>query len=294
MPTKEVGIFRLIDWPEGQDERITKTIEAIDFPWERVESVIADDPDGKCLVNWDSEIQQNSTGLFYNTYEIVLGTRYGEAFYTRGNPFDFSHEVGHLIDQALLTNAKRQKLLDLMHASPGPFDSKELNGEPHPYAHVHVDPDTWRGQDKYAHKPYEAFCDLFVATFAPGIWDGTALDDIPKKWPRFTHWTENLSKVREIVLAEDEAVTPEPTPTPTPSVGSSHPGFDIWGHLIFESYKEARGPDYDPMIKDLNGFTHWMVRIGHRDTAKEKIFEVNLCRYLLAVETKKPLKGYEV
>lgn len=197
--------FRLVDPPEGQAQIIEAAIAAIDYPWHLLADAVAADRDKAVLVEWD-DTGQGTSGLFYgSTLRIVLGTR---AYHLGAEVgFVFAHEVGHLVDKATLTEAKRAELSALMH--PG-VTIGHFNHD-HPDA-GHVS-ETWVDTgNHYPSRLNEAFADLFVAAFAPQLWQG--------HYPRFVHWTDDLAAVRRITLG-DAAVTATSQPEPEPH---THPG----------------------------------------------------------------------
>lgn len=204
-----VGPFLLVDPPDGQVADIRRILEHIDYPWRRVLPATWADPDGAVRVLWDPAMQQGSTGLFYgHRYDIVLGTRY--AGWQRGAPFVFAHEVGHMVDRATFDGETCAAITELLHQSPETYrrDDDRLNGEPYPYAHTAEHNEHWSRRDKhYFLMLNEAYADLFVRTFAPAIWDGTAFPDRHgPRYPRFTHWTDDLDAVRRLTLARSITV----------------------------------------------------------------------------------------
>lgn len=186
-----IGPFLLVDPPPGQPGMIEATVDAIDFPWDRLDARLAKDPDQAVLVRY-LDTGQSANGLFFGrTLEIHLGTRYEG--WEAGVPFVFAHEVGHLVDHALLTFDRREDLLGLMHRSPGPWDSNPNAVEWH---HDQDHAEAWVSSNPYLFRPSESYADEFVAAFAPTIWGQRA--------PRFVHWTDDLAAIRSVTLLPKE------------------------------------------------------------------------------------------
>lgn len=190
----QLGLFHLVDPPDGQTGAIADTLARIDYPFARIIPAIRQDPDQAVLVRWDPDMQQGATGLFYgHTYEIHLGTRYSG--WEGKVPFVFAHEVGHMVDRATFDRDTRTAIMDLYHDSPETYrrDGQTLNDKVIEYAHSHEHRETWTAaQPHYYFKINESFADSFVAAFAPSVWAG--------KHPRFTHWTSDLDTVRRLTL----------------------------------------------------------------------------------------------
>lgn len=189
-----VGLFELVDPPEGQVEVIRDLVVRIDYPWHRLIPRIRTDPDQAVVVRW---VKDQNLGLYFDrNIEIHLSTQYTHSW-ERSVPFTFAHEVGHLVDFATLTEDDRADLLALMHEKDesryaGQEDPNNP-GEPHPWSHDRDHPERWESvQRDYLFRPREAYADLFVAAFAPSLWEG--------KSPRFVHWTDDLQAVRDITL----------------------------------------------------------------------------------------------
>lgn len=66
----------------------------------------------------------------------------------------------------------------------------------------------------------------------------------------------------------------------------------VWEYLIKRSYKDARGNDYDVESRDPDGFTNWIVAVAKQETAKDRMVQVNTCRYLLGMEQNKAIPAY--
>lgn len=186
--TIQLGLFKLIDPPEGQVELLRNTLKKINYPWHRLLPALHRDPDEAVVVRW-LDLKQQGTGLFYgSTYEIHLSTRYTN--WERNVPFVFAHEVGHLVDKATLRYEDRQELTLLIHASDETYrrdNDASFQGANHIAEHN----EDWTKRDKHYYLMLnEAYADLFVATFAPSLF----------KYVRFTHWTSDFDSVRDITL----------------------------------------------------------------------------------------------
>lgn len=208
----DVGPFRLVNPPEGQAEIVASAIEAIDFPWDRFAVALAHDSDHAILVEWD-DTGQGVSGLAYGySLRIVMSDR--SAHLNSAAGFVFAHEVGHLVDSATLRDEDRKAIMALTHSSEETYREDDrgetFNGTWWPMSHMneHDDEDWTNGGDHYFRRHNEAYADLFVAAFAPTIWDGTSgLGG--KRYPRFVHWTEDREAVRELTLWQ-----PPPIPEP--------------------------------------------------------------------------------
>lgn len=191
--------FRLVNPPPGQADIIEAAIAAIDYPWERLADAVADDYDKAVVVEWDDTGGQVSGQFWAGSLKIKMGSR---AYQLAGDvAFVFAHEVGHLVDAATLTDADRAALTALFHDGP-PVQIGHFNHD-HPDA-GHVSEGWADNANAYVSRLNESFADLFVATFAPSLWDG--------HYPRFVHWTDDLAAVRRIALGDAvvTASTPEP------------------------------------------------------------------------------------
>lgn len=185
--------WELVDPPDGQEQVVRDTLSQIEFPWQRIADYVSRDPDDAVVVVWRDLGQQGSALYLDHRVEIHLNTRYGLDHV----PFSLTHEIGHLVDYALLDDGRRGELLALMHETPGRWDGQELNGEEHPWSHRqdHVE-SWWDRSNDYKFRPHESFADLFVFVFAPPVREG--------RHPRFVHWTGDFDRVRRIVLREEE------------------------------------------------------------------------------------------
>lgn len=217
MDDVDIGIFHLVDPPEGQAEVVADAVAHIDYPWQRIIPAIREDPDQAVIVRWPEKMKQGTTGLFYgNRYEIHL-SRIQYATKDNRAAFVFAHEVGHLVDRSTFGDAEKQALIDLYHDSEETYrrDEQYLNDVIIEWAHVHEHTEKWvHSQPHYYFKHNEAYADSFVQAFAPGIWDGSDVDS-GQHHIRFTHSTSDLEAVRRITLEKDIQVFED--------VGEDHP-----------------------------------------------------------------------
>lgn len=200
--------FLLVNPPTAEAAAVILTaIDAIDFPWEALAPEVADDVDGAVLVEWDTT-PQGTSGLYYGGgNRIVLSNL--ERNLDPGAAFVFAHEVGHMIDDMALDETARTRLLELMHVDPPQLGHYNHD---HPDAGHRAPADQWaNGSDAYGARVYEAFADVFVAAYAPAIWQGDPARGWAQHWPRFVHHTDDVDAVRAIVT---EAITPPPPPEP--------------------------------------------------------------------------------
>lgn len=213
MDDVNIGIFHLVDPPEGQDEVVADAVAHVDYPWQRIIPAIREDPDQAVIVRWPEKMQQGTTGLFYgHTYEIHLSP-YERHYESAG--FVFAHEVGHLVDRATFDGTTRQKILDKYHTDldgrwDGQVDPNDRSDDPAPFAwsHENEHPEKWVNNHKeYKLRPNEAYADSFVAAFAPTIWEG--------RYSRFAHWTEDFEAIRRMTLEREIQVFED--------VGEDHP-----------------------------------------------------------------------
>lgn len=79
-----------------------------------------------------------------------------------------------------------------------------MNGAEHEYSHSQPHSELWVSGNKYLFRLNESYADLFVAAFAPALWEG--------HYPRFVHWTNDLAAVRRITLGDPVSATPQPEP----------------------------------------------------------------------------------
>lgn len=227
MPTTAVGPFLLVDPPTPQDEALVRaTIDAIEVPsWDGVTASpeFRQDSDRAVVVEWvEAMVPNTATGLYYSgTNRIVLEA--GNA----GVGFVFAHEVGHMIDDLVLTDEAREQLSALMHADANPdpkfgHDGTEL--VPHS--------EEWVNGAHYGARINEAFADVFVAAYAPRVWAGDVGGGY-QRHRRFVHYVEpaNLPKVRAVIdpLLDPPAPTAPAKPAPEEDapmfrdVGRKHP-----------------------------------------------------------------------
>lgn len=202
----DVGIFRLVNPPPGQEEIIRQAIALIDYPWELIDHELRYDQDKAVLIEWD-DTGQGVSGVYEGgTHTIRLSGL--ERDLGPQAAFVFAHEVGHLVDMAALTDKARASLVALMHR--GPFVQIGHYNHDHPDA-GHTSELWWTGaENSYTSRIHECFADQFVAAFAPAIWDGSGVEGSSGHWPRFVHWTEDHAEIRHLTLADAEPLPTNP------------------------------------------------------------------------------------
>lgn len=213
MPSIDIGPFRLVDPPPGQEAIIRAAIEAIDFPWIFLMSRLHEDSDRAIVVEWtDSMVPNTASGLYYGgSNRIVMSSRVMHL--DAGAGFVFAHEVGHLVDDWFLTDTAKEQLRAVMHAGPG----LQIGHFNHDHPDAGHKSEVWsNGSDSYVSRIYESFADQFVAAFAPTIWDGSYLAGASRRYPRFVHWTDDHRAVKEIVIRSATPPSPAPQPVRTP------------------------------------------------------------------------------
>jgi hypothetical protein len=181
VPTVDVGVFRLVDPPAGVEAIFRDTVPRIGLPWHLV-AAAAQQAGGAFSVffdDWQGSAEYRKYGRTFH-----FSTRY--AGWEAAIPFVFTHEVGHLVDDVILTGPARRALMALMHVSPVTLGHMD---------HDHVDvahPEHWRTNEpiSYMARLHEAFADVFVRAYAPTLWPG---------YPRFIHHTEDAAAVRRII-----------------------------------------------------------------------------------------------
>ena len=189
--------FRLENPPVGAAEVIEAAIAAITFPWDLLNGATV-------RVRWGDERMGQVSGLYYSSSDqIVMSDK--PMHLDTGAGFVFAHEVGHMVDDMALNDAARAGLLRLMH--PG-IQIGHVNHDHPDTGHAAPDDRWWNGGESYVGLHYEAWADLFVAAFAPTVWDGTYLAGAPQRGPRFVHWTNDLAEVRRVVLSAAPASAP--------------------------------------------------------------------------------------
>ena len=176
-------------------EQFVRTLRAVDYPWRRILPAVRQDPDQAVVVRW-TDTGQGVSGLYFGSrIEIHLSHLDRDADKLT---FALAHELGHLVDGTTLDRADRADLLALLHVetrSLGPYghDHEVMDHPPDRWVHLASD-DT-----EYAVRPNESYADLWVATFAPAIWNGE-LPGTRQHYPRFVHWTDDLDAVRHLTL----------------------------------------------------------------------------------------------
>lgn len=214
-----VGIFELVDPPEGMVETITATVNAIAFPWEKVQPYLDREGIDAIQIKWElpSWMSNQTTGNWYaadNT--IYLGTQFSG--WQENVPFVLTHEIGHFVDRAYLTDKQRTALMAVFHDHPDWSVPPQVT---HDSDLMHHEEWWGNGGAPYPAKIYECFADEFVATFAPTVWDGSVTEAAPQHFPRFVHWSDDFEAVRRIVLAAP-APKPKPRPRPKPPAKAPH------------------------------------------------------------------------
>lgn len=224
MTIREHGIFRFVDPPA--EAAVDQCIEALNncfYPFERCLPELQKESNGKVTVMWD-ELGSGVYGLYSEyrkgTYNVItMNTSIGTpSYYTT-----FMHEVGHMIDDTVLTDTQRSAILKKWHEDPA---------FPHDSAHTHEDYlGGWFVKNAtYFDRPKESFGDVFVACFAPKYF----------AWRGFTHWSNDLATIRSIILWDI-------SPTPTPKPVSEFPNDSVY--RLYRAYF-LREPD-------KGGYTYW-------------------------------------
>lgn len=208
MASVDIECFRLIDPPAGQEQVVRDTLTQIDYPWEYLTPAIRKDLDGACLIHWNaSNGPGGGTGNFWGTYDIDLSMQFTD--WADDIPFVLTHEIGHMVDWATFTKSTRAELTKIFHAGPGmstPMLVHSNSGQY--YRHPNED---WSDSvnNDYIARLNECFADEFVATFAPGIWNGTVLGQ-HQHWPRFVHWSDKFDTIRKITLTAGAPTQEDP------------------------------------------------------------------------------------
>lgn len=236
------GIFNIIDPPSDEAVDLVRwTIDHIDFPWDRLDLVREPVDISWIYVGW---------GAFYrpSSDKIELGVM-GE-----GLQFLLAHEIGHLVDWRLTKgqSLRRARVAMLMHR----ISTDGAAAFPHSTPHN----EDWHGVSdghpfNYSYAITEAWADLFVATFAPEIWERHGYQGSI----RFAHWTNDYARVRSIVLdtskPDEPAPTPEPEPTPTPEPEPAPAVFP--NDTIYRLYRA-----YFLREPDKGGYDYWKAQVA--------------------------------
>jgi len=191
----KMGLFDLIDPPPGQADKVIAAYHACSYPWQRLIPRLRSDPQGRVLVKWLNTGQTVSGLWISGTNEIHLSNLSYHMPYDVG--FVFLHEVGHLIDSATLNDAEKAELISLMHTM-----APQIGHINHDHPDAGHTSEIWNNSSEpYMARIKEAFADLFVATFAPTVYNGTSGGPASEEhFFRFVHWVQNLDFVRQIVL----------------------------------------------------------------------------------------------
>lgn len=207
-----IGIFELTSPPEGMVDTITATIAANAYPWERVQPYLTRAGIDAFTITWQRPdwMPNTTTGMWSAADNaIYLSTQF--AGWQDDVPFVLTHEIGHMVDTACLTDAQRKRLMALMHNHPDWGVPPQVTHDSTEMRHDEI----WsNGGAPYPAKVYECWADEFVAAFAPTVWGGTVTDAAPKHWPRFVHWSDDFAAVRQIALAEPATTKPPAKPMP--------------------------------------------------------------------------------
>lgn len=192
----EVNIFEVIDPPAGAEAVVNETIAAIRFPWRKVMPYLRRQGVTSVKIRfgapeWMSNTTSGNWSVGDNT--IYLSTQFSN--WLDEVPFVLTHEIGHLIDTAVLNDRQRRILMRVFHNHPDFSVPPTLthDGLSHP--------ERWsNGSAPYPARIYECWADEFVATFAPTVWDGTVTEAASQHWPRFVHWSDSFRHIKRIVL----------------------------------------------------------------------------------------------
>lgn len=167
-----LGVFDLIDATPEEYELIEDAYSHIEFNWELVANAL-----NGGVITVSCTILESLLGDYSGAYNrIRLNRNYGLNHY----PFTFTHEVGHMIDDILLTYDQKAAII-----------AKMLLPENYMVGHDSVEhQEAWEKVDTtYQWKIHEAWADLFVAAYSPVLWG-------EKSTARFKHWVNDLDWVR--------------------------------------------------------------------------------------------------
>lgn len=191
----KMGLFDLVDPPPGQAGKIISAYRKCNYPWERLIPYLRQDPDQRVIVRWGDTGQGASALYVGGPIEILMSNAPWNMSGDTG--FVFTHEVGHLVDAATLTNQDRTDLITMLHtAQPtiGHFDHD------HPDAEHFVE--TWNNFSEPFHaRIMEAYADAFVYEFARDVWAGTSGGvGSEEHYIRTIHWPLDSNDIRTITL----------------------------------------------------------------------------------------------
>lgn len=176
---------------QGTDEQAARfgdTLRLISFPWWRCLPLAGP---RTVTVRW-APMPYSMRGWWDSAdLEIVLADRPPDV----EDPFTIAHELGHLVDDLTFTDTDRGRFKQVMHQGGSPIQH-----------HVSVPHrEDWRRPGaSYVARLHECYADLFVATFAPAVWDGTVGR---RHQPRFIHHTQAAQDTcRDLTLRRDLTV----------------------------------------------------------------------------------------
>jgi hypothetical protein len=209
------GIFHLVNPPLASDaDLIRKIIDHIDFDWDAIKPYMAKHFIDQIDIQWITSNNGSATASWWGTGLIEISTQFTS--WRDDIPFVLAHEIGHMVDFACLTPKDHVALTTIFHSGPGMSGMMAHSNSGQYYKHP---TEEWTDNDNdYVARLNENFADQFVAAIAPELWNGTATDlDCHQRWPRFVHYTDNNTAVRDIVESAANRVLNPPTPTPTPT-----------------------------------------------------------------------------
>jgi predicted small secreted protein len=189
----KMGLFDLIDPPPGQAEKVIAAYKACSYPFQRLIPRLRSDVDQRIIVRW-KDMGQSVSGLWISgTNEIHLSNKSYHMVYDTG--FVFLHELGHMVDSATLNDAEKAELITIMHTL-----KPQIGHINHDHPDAGHTSEIWNNSSEpYCSRIKEAFADLFVATFAPTVYNGTSGGPASEEhFFRFVHWTQNLEDIRRV------------------------------------------------------------------------------------------------
>jgi hypothetical protein len=178
-----VGPFELVDPTPAAVEMVRHAVASCDFPWELLEPALEARGREAVPVVWRAFADPNQNGAWEGQIVLRPGLTSG--------PFaevTFLHEVGHMVDDYVLTSVQRAALLEALHTATQPG---------HDFV-PHVE--TWGPQTSYMHSLSEAAADLFVAAFAPDVWAALFTP------PRYFHWAADVQATRTLFVPQEASM----------------------------------------------------------------------------------------
>lgn len=172
-----LGVFDLVGVAPDEAELIEDAYSHIEFDWKLVEDAL----DGGVITVFTENLDGGLLGDYTRSMNLI---RLNNSYSINHFPFTFTHETGHMIDDILLTDEKRNAIIaKMLLQTDGRHDAVE---------HQEV----WdKAQTTYAWKINEAWADIFVAAWAPITWGLKSESGIP----RFTHWVNDLDWIRALL-----------------------------------------------------------------------------------------------